>query len=44
MPALGLKPLPLAFGRRPGRTGLVARPEDLAPMRLIEDIALERPA
>ena len=49
LPALGLKPLPLAFGRRRCRTGLVARrsAEDLAPVRLFEDIvrtiALECP-
>ena len=50
LPALGLKPLPLTFGRRRCRTGLVARrsAEDLAPVRLFEDIvrdivALERP-
>ena len=49
LPALGLKPLPLVFGRRRCRTGLVARrsAEDLAPVRLFEDIvrtiALERP-
>ena len=48
LPALGLKPLPLVFGRRRCRTGLVARrsAEDLAPVRLFEDIvrtiALER--
>ena len=37
---LGLKPLPLTFGRRRCRTGLVARraAEDLAPVRLFEDI------
>ena len=50
LPALGLKPLPLTFGRRRCRTGLVARraAEDLAPVRTFEDIAraiaLERPA
>ena len=40
LPALGLKPLPLVFGRRRCRTGLVARrsAEDLAPVRLFEDI------
>ena len=40
LPALGLKPLPLTFGRRRCRTGLVARrsAEDLAPVRLFEDI------
>ncbi|MDE0371291.1 MAG: hypothetical protein OXI73_01915, partial [Rhodospirillales bacterium] len=40
LPALGLKPLPLAFGRRRYRTGLVARraAEDLAPVRRFEDI------
>ena len=49
LPALGLKPLPLTFGRRRCRTGLVARraAEDLEPMRVFEDIvraiALERP-
>ena len=48
LPALGLEPLPLVFGRRRCRTGLVARrsAEDLAPVRLFEDIvrtiALER--
>ena len=47
-PELGLKPLPLTFGRRRYRTGLVARraAEDLAPVRLLEDlvrdIAFER--
>ena len=47
-PELGLEPLPLTFGRRRYRTGLVARRagEDLAPVRLLEDlvrdIALER--
>ena len=47
-PQLGLKPLPLTFGRRRYRTGLAARraAEDLAPVRLLEDlvrdIALER--
>ena len=46
--ALDLKPLPLTFGRRRCRSGLVARraAEDLQPMRLFEDIvrdiALER--
>ena len=49
LPALGIEPLPLNFGRRRYRTGLVARrsAEDLAPVRLFEeivrDIALERP-
>ena len=49
LPELGLKPLPLVFGRRRYPTGLVARraAEDLAPVRLFEDlvrdIALERP-
>ena len=49
LPALGLEPLPLTFGRRRCRTGLVARrsAENLAPVRLFEDIvrtiALERP-
>ena len=49
LPALGLKPLPLNFGRRRCRTGLVARrsAEDLAPVRRFEDIvrtiALEHP-
>ena len=49
LPALGLKPLPLVFGRRRCRTGLVARrsAEDLEPVRLFEDIvrtiAPERP-
>ena len=40
VPVLGLKPLPLAFGRRRCRTGFVARrsAEDLAPVRLFEDI------
>ena len=40
LPALGLKPLPLTFGRRRCRTGLIARrsAEDLAPVRLFEDI------
>lgn len=40
LPALGLKPLPLAFGRRRYRNGLVARrsTEDLAPVRRFEDI------
>ena len=40
LPALGLEPLPLAFGRRRYRTGLVARrsAEDLAPVRMFEDI------
>ena len=48
LPELELKPLPLAFGRRRYRAGLVARraAEDLASMRLLEDlvrdIALER--
>ena len=48
LPELGLKPLPLTFGRRRYRTGLVARRavEDLAPVRRFEDlvreIALER--
>ena len=48
LPALGIEPLPLSFGRRRYRTGLVARrsAEDLAPVRLFEDIvrdiALER--
>ena len=48
LPELGLKPLPLAFGRRRYRTGLVARRavEDLAPVRRFEDfvrdLALER--
>ena len=39
-PELGLKPLPLTFGRRRYRTGLVARraAEDLAPVRLLEDL------
>ena len=39
-PELGLKPLPLVFGRRRYRTGLVARraAEDLAPVRLLEDL------
>ena len=47
-PELGLKPLPLTFGRRRYRTGLVARrsAEDLAPVRrfenLVRDIALEQ--
>ena len=47
-PELGLKPLPLTFGRRRYRTGLVARraAEDLAPVRLLEvlvrDIAIEQ--
>ena len=49
LPALGLEPLPLTFGRRRCRTGLIARrsAEDLAPVRLFEDIvrtiALEPP-
>lgn len=49
LPEFGLKPLPLVFGRRRYRTGLVARraAEDLAPVRLFEDlvrdISLERP-
>ena len=44
----GGQPLPLTFGRRRFRTGLVARRavEDPAPLRLLEDlardIALER--
>lgn len=40
-PELGLEPLPLTFGRRRYRTGLVARRagEDLAPVRLLEDLA-----
>ena len=40
LPELELKPLPLAFGRRRYRAGLVARraAEDLAPMRLLEDL------
>lgn len=40
LPALGLQPLPLAFGRRRYRTGLVVRraAEDLAPVRRFEDI------
>jgi len=48
LPALDLKPLPLTFGRRRCRTGLVARrsAEDLAPVRrfedIVRDIALER--
>ena len=39
-PELGLKPLPISFGRRRYRTGLVARcaVEDLAPVRWFEDI------
>lgn len=49
LPGLGIAPLPLSFGRRRYRTGLVARrsAEDLAHVRLFEeivrDIALERP-
>ena len=49
LPALGFKPLPLAFGQRLCRTGLVAQraAEDLAPLRLFEDIvrdvALQHP-
>ena len=49
LPALGLGPLPLTFGRRRYPSGLVARrsAEDLAPVRRFEDIvrtiALERP-
>ena len=48
LPALDLKPLPLVFGRRLCRTGLLARraAEDLAPVRrfedIVRDIALER--
>ena len=46
-PALGLEPLPISFGRRRYRTGLVVRRsvEDLEPVRLfadlVRDIALE---
>ena len=38
LPALGIEPVPTAFGRRRYRTGLVARRsvEDLAPMRAFE--------
>lgn len=49
LPALGIEPLPLSFGRRSYRTGLVARraAEDLAPVRafeeIVSDIALEGP-
>ena len=49
LPALGLGPLPLTFGRRRYPSGLVARrsAEDLAPVRRFEDIvrtiALEHP-
>ena len=49
LPALGIEPLPLSFGRRRYRTGLVARrsAEDLAPMRafeaIVSDIAREGP-
>ena len=37
LPALGIEPLPLPFGRRRYRTGLVARrsAEDLAPVRAV---------
>ncbi|MDD9981704.1 MAG: hypothetical protein OXU81_10160 [Gammaproteobacteria bacterium] len=47
LPAPGIEPLPLRFGRRSYRTGLVARrsAEDLAPMRgfeaIVRDIARE---
>ena len=49
LPNLGLKPLPLVFGRRRYRTMLVVwhAAEDLAPVRLfknlVRDISLERP-
>ena len=49
LPALGIEPLPLSFGRRSYRTGLVARraAEDLAPVRafeqIVSDIVLEGP-
>ena len=49
LPGLDLKPLPLTFGRRRYRIGLVARrsAEDLAPVRrfekIVRDVALERP-
>ena len=49
LPALGLGPLPLTFGRRRYPSGLVARrsAEDLAPVRkfegIVRTIALERP-
>ena len=49
LPELGLKPLPLTFGRRSYRTGLIARRavEDLAPVRrfeeIVSDIALDGP-
>ena len=49
LPALGIAPLPTAFGRRRYRSGLVARrsAEDLAPMRafeaMVRDAAREGP-
>ena len=49
LPALGIEPLPLSFGRRRYRSGLVARrsAEDHAPMRrfeeIVREIALEGP-
>lgn len=43
VPALGVEPLALNFGRRRYRTGLVVRrsAEDLAPMRMFEEIVRE---
>ena len=43
LPALGIKPLPTAFGRRRYRSGLVARrsAEELAPMRAFEAMVRE---
>ena len=43
LPALGVEPLALNFGRRRYRTGLVVRrsAEDLAPMRMFEEIVRE---
>ena len=49
VPALGIEPVPTAFGRRRYRSGLVARrsAEDLAPMRafeaMVRDAAREGP-
>jgi len=49
LPELGLKPLPLTFGRRRYRTGLIARRAvgDLAPVQrfeaIVSDIALDGP-
>ena len=49
LPALGIEPLPTAFGRRRYRSGIVVRrsAEDLAPMRafeaMVRDVAREGP-